>query len=200
MFDTKVAAWVASIRSPVLTRFMHAITVLGSLYCILLGYILLSCYLYWRSSHKQALIFSGLTMARVLVIWIAKLVFHRTRPSEAHLQPEPGYSFPSGHSDSAMLLFSWIVCFLFIRARFSLFLNTTIAILGFAICLAVGFSRVYLSVHYATDVLSGFCLGLFYFFISWFYFAFFPGPLRSLKTRMISCTHLPKAVYEKQKR
>lgn len=89
----------------------------------------------------------------------AKLLFMRTRPSLEHLVTETSYSFPSGHSSGSVLLYGTLVLLLpqFIKNR-KICLSLQI-FLSLGIFL-IGISRVYLGVHYPSDVLAGFCFGL----------------------------------------
>ncbi|MTD38290.1 phosphatase PAP2 family protein [Erwinia sp. CPCC 100877] len=90
---------------------------------------------------------------------LLKLFFMRTRPSLDHLVTEYSYSFPSGHSAGSVLLYG---TFIFLLPQFvkSAKLCLTLQILlGIGIFM-IGISRIYVGVHYPSDVLGGFCLGL----------------------------------------
>ena len=93
-----------------------------------------------------------------LLNYILKQLFHRTRPDLLKLIEIGGYSFPSGHSMTAMIFYGFLI-YLSIR-----YLKHWLKyyIVG-ALCLLVltiGVSRIYLGVHYASDVLGGFIIGL----------------------------------------
>ena len=90
---------------------------------------------------------------------LIKLVFMRPRPTLHHLVTEHSYSFPSGHSTGSVLLYGTIILLLpqFIKQKnLCLFLQI---ILGVGIFL-IGISRIYVGVHFPSDVLGGFCFGL----------------------------------------
>ena len=89
----------------------------------------------------------------LLVIGL-KALFHRPRPAEVFASL--GYSFPSGHSFFAVTLYGMAAYWLVrgTRARRWVWLPAV------ALMLLIGFSRIYLGVHYASDVLAGFCVGL----------------------------------------
>lgn len=90
---------------------------------------------------------------------LLKVIVHRPRPDGFRLIAETGYSFPSGHSMIAMAfygLLAWMV-WRYERDRLVRYL----CVIGFGIVVvAVGFSRIYLGVHYFTDVLAGFAVSL----------------------------------------
>lgn len=90
---------------------------------------------------------------------LIKLVFMRPRPTLDHLVVEHSYSFPSGHSTGSMLLYGTIIFLLpqFIKEK-KLCLALQI-LLGIGILL-IGISRIYVGVHFPSDVLGGFCFGL----------------------------------------
>jgi undecaprenyl-diphosphatase len=102
---------------------------------------------------------------------VLKLAFHRPRPELAFLHLET-YSFPSGHSTAATAAFGAVAFLLWpragtVRRRVAL----VVAAVGL-ICL-VGFSRLYLGVHYLSDVLAGFALGAVWLSLCLFTYAFF---------------------------
>lgn len=90
---------------------------------------------------------------------LLKLLFMRQRPTLTHLVSEHSYSFPSGHSAGSMLLYGTLIflCPQFIKnSHWCLFFQL---LLGCGI-LFIGISRIYVGVHFPSDVLGGFCLGL----------------------------------------
>lgn len=99
-------------------------------------------------------------LACVLVLnQVLKFIIQRPRPSGFRLVDVSGYSFPSGHSMVSMAFFGLLVWLVWKyekdkRMRFWLSLGFS------AIIVMMGISRIYLGVHYATDVIAGFCLSV----------------------------------------
>lgn len=90
---------------------------------------------------------------------LIKLLFMRPRPTLNHLVTEHSFSFPSGHSTGSVLLYGTIILLLpqFIKQKnLCLFLQI---LLGLGIFL-IGISRIYVGVHFPSDVIGGFCFGL----------------------------------------
>lgn len=86
-----------------------------------------------------------------------KLVFRRPRPDVLRLVEQSGYSFPSGHAMNSMIFYGLAAYLLVRRGRhWSRYL-----VAGFVavLVLLIGLSRIYLGVHYASDVLAGFLIG-----------------------------------------
>lgn len=95
----------------------------------------------------------------VMLNLILKEIVHRPRPDGFRLISETGYSFPSGHSMIAMAFYGLLIWMVWNYERDKTVKYT--CMLGFTLCvIAVGISRVYLGVHYASDVLAGFCVSL----------------------------------------
>ena len=95
---------------------------------------------------------------------ILKLIFMRDRPYELMIINESGYSFPSGHAMAALGFYGFIIYLIW---HFNLSKNTKIIfslLLGILIVL-IGLSRIYLGVHYASDVLAGYMISLAYLII-----------------------------------
>lgn len=91
---------------------------------------------------------------------VLKFAVQRPRPDVAlRLVDIGGFSFPSGHSMAAMAFFGLLAWLVWHGVRSRGMRNGLVAVLCAMIC-AVGFSRVYLGVHYASDVLAGFCASL----------------------------------------
>lgn len=109
----------------------------------------------------------GILMALDLIVitifqYLLKYIFGRIRPIDINIVEETGYSFPSGHSLTAMAFYGFII-YLIYKSTLK-YKKIYMSFLGILIIL-IGFSRVYLGVHYITDVLGGFSFSLFYLII-----------------------------------
>lgn len=157
-FDTVIREYLYSIRTGGLTVILTALTYLGnwetiSTLCVV--FLVLP-----QTRFRFGLPLSGAAIIASLVQKILKLSFHRARPDLAlHLISQGGYSFPSGHSFTVLIYYGMLLwlCRKYIRNRTAANLIT-----AFFICLitVIGFSRIYLGVHYPTDVLGGWSMGL----------------------------------------
>lgn len=92
------------------------------------------------------------------VNYIIKLIVERPRPSVLRLTEETGYSFPSGHSMTSLAFYGFIIYLLF-KYQKDKNKRNIISVLLSILILLIGFSRIYLGVHYLSDVLGGFLLG-----------------------------------------
>ncbi len=97
---------------------------------------------------------------QILVAWInhtIKINIQRPRPAHHHYVYAGGYSFPSGHSASSFALYiSLLIVALFILKKLSI--KTIVSIITISIVLLVGYSRIFLGVHYPSDVVGGYLL------------------------------------------
>lgn len=149
-----------AMESPALTVVMKAITALGSEY----AYLLLVPAIYWCVDERK-----GLRLGIVVVLsgWLngaLKALWKQPRPFELDasvgLAGESGYGLPSGHAQGSATF--WGVVAQWIRAPWGL-------ILAILVPLVIGFTRIYLGVHFPTDVLAGWALAA---AILGFYYAF----------------------------
>lgn len=171
--DARISLAVASIRRPWLTVLMKAATQLaGAPWLIVLSLVLV---LFVRQKRYQVPLFANLLISVVLNLGLKDL-FTRVRPVEvAHLVVETGYSFPSGHSMAAAAYYGFLI-YLLRRSRLSKRAQRAGSAMLLLVILLVGFSRVYLGVHYASDVLAGFLFsGLYLMVFTAFVTAYFHG-------------------------
>lgn len=160
-FDKVVNHWSLSWHTPLLDRVFYGITQLGNLMAMLFYTVALTLLMLWKK-YREGLIFywSGMIGASLLFSVIKEL-FMRTRPSSCiggvH---QYGYSFPSGHATMSMT-FALLLFFLFYQKVSGAY---RVILLFFCLLfpLLVSFSRVYLGVHYFSDVLGGMMLGIFW--------------------------------------
>jgi membrane-associated phospholipid phosphatase len=152
-WDTTIILAVHSIERPWLDMVMLAVTTTGGS----LLFISVAAIATWLFMKQRVL-----DMLTILISYggagvisdLLKLVFARPRPDLfPPIVNAAGYSFPSGHTASAMAVFGLLALFLWRQKRFAL------AVLSGFWVMAVGFSRVYLGVHYPSDVLGALAVG-----------------------------------------
>jgi membrane-associated phospholipid phosphatase len=155
-FDAAVRGAIHARAQPALTVTMKAVTQLGGGWFLLpLGGIIV-VWLAGAARRREAMLFGGAVVGANLVNEATKLFFHRPRPEPWFGYSQPiTYSFPSGH---AFVSFCFYLCLAEVLIREEWPLLRKIAIWGAALVLTltIGFSRIYLGVHYPSDVLAGY--------------------------------------------
>ncbi|MCC7265587.1 MAG: phosphatase PAP2 family protein [Candidatus Latescibacteria bacterium] len=158
--DTQVATWFHQHTTPSLTRAAIAITFLGS--PLLLGgaSVIFGLFLMWRRWWYR-LLSLVLTMGGGLLLnFLLKILFHRHRPHIEHqLAATTGYSFPSGHVMGSMLFCGAMVSTFVLSARAR---PWKIGLYGvmLAYVLLIALTRLYLGVHYLSDMLGAMAAGI----------------------------------------
>lgn len=148
--------FVETLRSDALTPLMEAFTSLASVVVL----AVLAAVIAALAPGKAP----GWCVAVNLVCVVAlntvlKIVVQRPRPDGFRLISETGYSFPSGHSTVAMAFFGLLIWMVWRYHRRDAMRVVWCVVFGLVIAM-VGVSRIYLGVHYASDVLAGFCVSL----------------------------------------
>ncbi|MGV3641366.1 MAG: phosphatase PAP2 family protein [Adhaeribacter sp.] len=157
--DIQVSGAVFNMRSPWLSKAFYVFTQLGSIYGVAAMFLLTSLYLCLKGAWQYLTAFLVAVLGSALSMDLLKEFFHRERPLHiAYYPTESSFSFPSGHATSAMALMGILCYFCLIhienkRIRILLFC------LGITYILLIGLSRIYLGVHFLTDVAAGFILG-----------------------------------------
>lgn len=144
-----------------LTPFVKAVTTLGSAKGLITEAVILLTVLCARKHPKLG----GSVAVNLLLAWLLnerlKMIFQRPRPADPWLVHETGFSFPSGHSMVSMAFYGFLIYLVWRCVTNQKLKYTLTAVLGVLILL-IGLSRIYLGVHYVTDVLGGFLIGLCY--------------------------------------
>ncbi len=154
-FDDPILLWMRTHSNAALDRIMLGLSLVGG-YPLLGFSALLFAFFLLRSRRHQA-IFVTLCIGGISALNVsAKMIFQRARPDLwVSLAPEPDYSFPSGH---AMLSSGGVAMLLILLWRADsrlLHWRLPAALLGVSFVIAVGASRLYLGVHYPSDILAG---------------------------------------------
>ena len=157
-FDLNVISYIQNLENEWLTKFYKMITIIADTYQSVIITILLVTFLYFKKYYREAL-FLAITMTTCgLAMPLLKNIFSRERPNFYRLIEISGYSFPSGHTTSATTMYLTLaIILLSIMKKLNKYFVFSIAILGIVI---IGSSRIYLGVHYPTDVMAGICLGI----------------------------------------
>lgn len=157
--DVQISNWLHTHSSPGLTTAFLIVTSFGSTILVSCIATIVGLYLLWRRQPYWlaaiwSSVFGGMLLNRYL-----KLVFYRPRPRfDNPILALSGYSFPSGHTMAATVLYGTLAVLLVttIKRR-----SIQVLVLASASCLIalVGFSRMYLGAHYLSDVLGAFAEG-----------------------------------------
>lgn len=168
MLDQTAFAWVAAIRSDWLTSFFHGLTYLGTGSVLApLGLIIMVAMLV-KGYRVEALVIALTLLVAYGLNEGMKAFFARPRPAGFHVIPLPdSYSYPSGHamvSPAFYLMLAYILHGWYRLKSWNVYIQPAALLLGVLLVI----SRVYLGVHYASDVLSGFALSLTIYFLARF--------------------------------
>ena len=159
-FDLALRATVHSCARPWLTAAMKAASLAGGGWGLWPGGMLIVGLLARAARGREAALFGVAVAGANLVSESMKLFFHRPRPEPWFGYPLPAtYGFPSGH---AFVSFCFFLCLaeILIRDRWPLAGKMAMWSAALACTLTIGLSRVYLGVHYPTDVLAGYAAGI----------------------------------------
>ena len=159
-FDLVVIGYLRGLASPLLTAVMLMVTWVGSAIGLLIFTLLAAGSLYRRGHRLEAGILVLALLVGLVLDALLKEVSRRPRPELLpHLVAAGGYAFPSGHSMGTVSVYGTLVLIVWHLSR-RRWLRAAAAAASAAIVLAVGLSRVYLGVHWPTDVLGGYLAGL----------------------------------------
>ena len=157
--DTTVFNFLSSHVSNRHTEIMEAITFLGNHNFLIPANLVLIIYFLvirkhrWYSIKIPVVAIGGVTMMALL-----KFVFSRPRPLIPLLEPARGFSFPSGHAMMSFSFYGVLIFMVYENVR-NQYLKWGLIIALLLLIFLIGLSRVYLRVHYASDVIAGFAAG-----------------------------------------
>lgn len=159
-FDSIITNMITAFRSPQMTEVMLFISFLGGNYFLSLAIILMVLVL-WKTHRKDAYMFGFIFLSGVGLNLLLKEIFQRPRPDEP-LIIEALYSFPSGHAMNSFVFYAALTYFVFFHMK-NKKLGMLLSFLAGLLVFLIGISRVYLGVHYPSDVIAGFLAGLCWF-------------------------------------
>ena len=151
--DTVVNSFMQSIENPAMVAFSKVLAPIFDPVVLIVLSLIIIPYVYMKSSKRKGILFGGVIIITGGIILAAKETFQRARPMGS-LVPEFSYSFPSGHATMAVVFFGLLV-YLFVNKKYKVHGIVVASLL----MILIGLSRIYLRVHWMTDVLGGFVLG-----------------------------------------
>ena len=158
-FDQPIQTAIRGDLPNYLTILFRAITHLIDI-PVIITWVLIVAFIFYRKQWKleSYLMLGNLTISGLLIVTF-KNIYQRPRPEILHLVEEKGFSFPSGHSLAVTIMIGTLIVIFSQRIKDQIWKRIVQILLGFYL-LSVLVSRVYLGVHYPSDVLASLCVGL----------------------------------------
>jgi undecaprenyl-diphosphatase len=165
-FDLQAFKFLSGHVSNVNTNVMLFFTFLGThIFLIPANLVLVAYFLFIRKHRWYSIKIPVVAISSLLLMFSLKYLFRRTRPLAPLLEQAKGYSFPSGHALMSFTFYGLLIYLTWLNIKntwLKWFCITALVLLIFII----GLSRVYLRVHYASDVVAGYCMGFIWLLLS----------------------------------
>jgi undecaprenyl-diphosphatase len=159
LFDYNVFLFFARHHSIQLIQAAKICTFFGTGTFLIPAYLSVVIFLVKKNYSDLAYQVITAAISATLLGWILKIIFHRTRPLNHLVSGAGGFSFPSGHALGGFI-FTGVFLYVIWKSGYGRFVKWSATIISCLFGLAVGLSRIYLHVHYATDVLGSFLIAV----------------------------------------
>ncbi|WP_339715743.1 phosphatase PAP2 family protein [uncultured Kriegella sp.] len=159
VYDAQITDYIISHRSPALTRYFLFVTHVGDFYGYLIvvgisAFVSSVVFKRWKYVAQVTLVLILATVSNMML----KRFIDRARPGIEHLVSVETLSYPSGHAMSAMAFYGFMI-FLFYKFKMNKFLKLCVILFLVTLILSIGISRIYLGVHFPSDIAGGFIAG-----------------------------------------
>ena len=158
-YDDKITDYIISFRSPALTDYFTFITRIGGLYGYI-GVVILSAFVSfvifkkWKYMAQITLVLALSALSNLVL----KRFINRSRPDIEHLVTVETLSYPSGHAMAAMAFYGFLI-YLFYKFKMLKIIKYSVIFLLTILIFSIGLSRIYLGVHFPSDIAGGFIAG-----------------------------------------
>ncbi len=158
--DERVFTYLSSFINYTNTMVMQAFSFAGSHLIMVPAWLLLIFFYYLKHSNKwMAIKIPVIALSNLMLMFGLKFFFNRPRPLIPLLKEVPGLSFPSGHAFMSFIFYGFIIYLVYTEVK-NKWQKVSVIFMLVVIIFGIGLSRVYLRVHYASDVIAGFCFGM----------------------------------------
>ena len=164
-FEHDVSNFIQSFRNDALTSYMKFVTHVGDLFGYIAIILILGIILLLKRRFDLVIQIVSVVVSSALLNLVLKSLIDRPRPYGVALVKVNFHSFPSGHATSAIVFYGLMIYFIFKLTK-NLSLKLLSSFFCILIILLIGISRIYLGVHYPTDVLAGYSFGFFYLLVT----------------------------------
>lgn len=160
IFDKQISDYIYTLRTPFLTSIIQFVTSLADANTVIVFAVVAIIVLYVVKRRKMLFVFLVAIPSNLFIVEVAKEIFVRPRPlQENALVLANSFSYPSGHTLMAVTIYGFVGIYIAETVKskkISFFANVIVALL----VISVGFSRIYLGVHWFSDVLGSFLIGV----------------------------------------
>jgi undecaprenyl-diphosphatase len=155
-FDNTIISFVQGFESPGLTSIMKLFSIIGDTPSVIVLSLVVLLFLYVVLKHRSELVLFVVALSGSAILnLLLKYLFQRARPEIHRLVEIAGYSFPSGHAMNACTVYT-IIAFLLWHNIATKTGRTILIIISAVMILSIGISRIYLGVHYPSDIIGGY--------------------------------------------
>jgi undecaprenyl-diphosphatase len=160
IIDLRINLWVPSIQSSAFTDMALAVSYAFDTYSLLVITVGVAAYLFFKKHKAESLLLLGAMGGDALIVTVFKVLVNSPRPLN-ELIIDSGYSFPSGHT-AGSIVFCGMLAFFAWQHWKGPKSRLLLAVSSVTITVIVGFDRIYLNVHWFSDVMGGCLLGIFW--------------------------------------
>lgn len=165
-FDFAVFNFMKPLISELRTDTMEFFTFLGThTFLVPMNFLLIGYFLFIKRHRWYSITIPVVSLGGVSLMFILKNLFGRARPQDPLLSTVSGLSFPSGHALISVAFYGLLIYLVWHNISHKI-IRWVLIVLLLVLILIIGLSRIYLRVHYASDVLAGFAMGIIWLVLS----------------------------------
>lgn len=165
LFDQRAFQLTDKYISARRTNIMEFLSFFGSHLFLIPANLILIIVFILKKEKWNSIKIPAVALSSVIMMFILKFIFQRARPLDPLLAQAAGFSFPSGHALMSVTFYG-LLAYILVNQQKSNWLKFLYIFIFSLFIMIIGISRVYLRVHYASDVIAGFCLGIVWLIIS----------------------------------
>ena len=165
LFDVALMDYIHNSTNPIITSIMKFISFIGSATFLVPAIAMVISYAIVKKKYYITKLILLSTAGSWILNFLLKEIFQRTRPVEYFLVNQGGLSFPSGHSMVTMTFYTTLA-YLLAKNTKNANKKRLIKIIAYVMIILMGISRIYLGVHWPTDVLGAYLIGYIFYYLS----------------------------------